>query len=215
VTDSVRHAVDLLRKGQLVAFPTETVYGLGADATNADAVRNIFAVKQRPANVPLTIHIGTKADPSDWAEISSDARRLMDQFWPGPLTLILPKTNQVLDIVVASGSTVGLRMPNHPLCIELLNAFGGGVAAPSANRHRALSPTSAKHVRDDFGDEIPCILDGGHSPIGLESTVLSLAGPTPILLRPGSISLQALEQTLGRTIHIHSNGGRHYALEKD
>ena len=208
----IDQAVHLLRSGEIVAFPTETVYGLGADASNPQAVAKIFAAKDRPADVPLTIHIGPAADPRNWAHISQDATQLMNAFWPGPLTLILPKTENVPDIVVASGPTVGLRMPSHPLCMKLLDAFGGGVAAPSANRHRNLSPTSAQHVREEFGDSLPLIVDGGHTTIGLESTVLLLVGETPRILRPGAISKDQLEAVLLKEVLGAESTGRSYQL---
>ena len=213
MTTPIEQAVTLLREGAIVAFPTETVYGLGADAAQPKAVAQIFAAKERPATVPLTIHIGPNADPGHWAHITADAQVLMDAFWPGPLTLILPKTEHVPDIVVANGATVGLRMPSHPMCMQLLDAFGGGVAAPSANRHRSLSPTCAEHVREEFGDTLPMILDGGSTTIGLESTVLLMVGESPTILRPGAISRVQLELALNKPVISPDGPGRSYRLD--
>ena len=212
MTQAIDRAVQLLRDGALVAFPTETVYGLGADASQPEAVAKIFIAKDRPATVPLTIHIGPNADPSHWAHLTADAQTLMDAFWPGPLTLILPKTENVPDIVVAQGPTVGLRMPSHPLCMQLLDAFGGGVAAPSANRHRNLSPTCAEHVREDFGTSLPMILDGGSTTVGLESTVLLMVSEQPKILRLGAISRIQLESVLNKPVWVPETPGRSYAL---
>ena len=203
-------AVQHLQRGAVVAFPTETVYGMGADAENPDAVRDIFRLKQRPANIPLTIHLGTRCDPSRSAHIDERAQALMDAFWPGPLTLILPKTENVPDIVVASGPTVGLRMPSHPLCIEFLNAFGRGVAAPSANRHQNISPTTAEHVYEEFGNELAAILDGGPCTVGLESTVLSLAHDTPTAFRLGALSLARIEACIGVSVKAPVTTGKRY-----
>lgn len=203
-------AVQSLHRGEVVAFPTETVYGMGADAENPDAVAKIFELKERPASVPLTIHLGTLCDPKRYAHVGPTAQKLMDAFWPGPLTLILPKTEIVSDIVVASGPTVGLRMPSHPLCIEFLNAFGRGVAAPSANRHQNISPTTAEHVRAEFGDALPFIIDGGPCTVGLESTVLSLAHDPPKAFRLGAISLAHIEECIGRSVDAPDTAGKKY-----
>lgn len=209
--DNVARGVEVLRAGGLVAFPTETVYGLGADASQPDAVRRIFEAKARPADRPLTVHIGPDADPLRWASFDEDAMRLAAAFWPGPLTLVGPRTPLVPDIVTAGGDTVGVRIPDHPMAITLLTAFGGGVAAPSANRSGRLSPTSAAHVRDDLGDRIDLILDGGHCPGGMESTVL-LTGATPRVLRPGAIPRSELEEVLGRRIATPVEQGAGLAL---
>ena len=203
-------AVQSLHRGEVVAFPTETVYGMGADAENPEAVAEIFRLKGRPASVPLTIHLGTLCDPRRYGHVDHTAQKLMDAFWPGPLTLILPKTDRVPDIVVAQGPTVGLRMPSHPLCIAFLNEFGRGVAAPSANRHQNVSPTTAEHVRDEFGDALSFILDGGPCAVGLESTVLSLAHDPPKAFRLGAISLTHIEECIGRPVDAPDATGKKY-----
>lgn len=199
---NVDAAVRILRAGGLVAFPTETVYGLGADADNAVAVASIFKAKGRPAGRPLTIHIGTRANPQRWCHWTAQAQALADRFWPGPLTLILPKREGVSDIVTGGLDTVGIRMPRHPMALALLDGFGGGVAAPSANRTGKLSPTTAAHVRDDLGDRIDLVLDGGPCPVGVESTVLSLVGPAPAVLRLGAVPRSALEDLLGPLVVV-------------
>jgi len=186
----IKEAVRILRDGGLVAFPTETVYGLGADCDNAEAVAKIFAVKGRPAGRPLTIHIGPSADPASWCHWTAAAQVLADRFWPGPLTLVLPKRG-VADIVTGGLPTVGLRAPDHPLAIQLLEAFGGGLAAPSANRSGYPSPTLASQVRDELGDGVDLILDGGPTTIGVASTVLSLVDE-PRILRLGTLTQEVL-----------------------
>jgi L-threonylcarbamoyladenylate synthase len=189
----------LLRAGRLVAFATETVYGLGANALDPEAVARIYAVKRRPATSPLIVHVGSiemaKSLVADWPEV---AERLARKFWPGPLTLVLRKTSAIPDIVTASLPTVGLRMPAHPVAQALIEAAGIPLAAPSANRFTQLSPTTAAHVLRTLGDEVDMILDGGPCQVGIESTVLSLAGDRPILLRPGGIARSALEAIVGR-----------------
>ncbi len=204
----IAHAAALLREGKLVAFPTETVYGLGANALDADAVGRIYAVKRRPPTSPLIVHVASidmaRNLVSDWPEA---ANILTEKFWPGPLTLVLPTARVgrapspapplIPAIVTAGLQTVGLRMPNHPLARALIEAANVPVAAPSANRFTELSPTTAEHVRHSLGNEVDCILDGGPCPVGIESTVVSLTGPTPILLRPGGISRHELEVIIG------------------
>jgi len=197
--ETVARAVRVLRSGGLVAFPTETVYGLGADASQPDAVARIFEVKGRPASRPLTVHLAPSADPAAWGSFDERAARLARSFWPGPLTLVVPAVSSVPDLVTAGGETVGLRVPDHPHAIALLTAFGGGVAAPSANRSGHLSPTEAHHVRDDLGQDVDFILDGGACPGGMESTVVSLAG-VPRVLRPGAIATTSLSRVLGESL---------------
>jgi L-threonylcarbamoyladenylate synthase len=193
----IAHAVAVLRAGGLVAFPTETVYGLGADAGNADAVRKIFRVKGRPAEHPLIVHLRGAQDLEAWArDIPRTAWQLAERFWPGPLTLILRRSAQVNDAVTGGQDTVGLRVPAHPLALELLRAFGGGVAAPSANRFGRVSATTAEHVRREFGAEVDFVLDGGACPIGIESTIMDLSSGVPVLLRPGRITVQEVESLL-------------------
>ncbi|MDI6747030.1 MAG: L-threonylcarbamoyladenylate synthase [Rhodocyclaceae bacterium] len=202
----IARAVELLRAGELVAFPTETVYGLGADARNAQAVAKIFAAKGRPADHPLIVHIGAIDQMEFWArDISEVARVLAKTFWPGPLTLILKRQPDVPDAVTGGQDTVGLRMPNHPVALELLRAFGGGLAAPSANRFGRISPTTAEHVRDDLGDDVSLILDGGPCTVGIESTIVDLTGPRTVILRPGMISPFDIGHVLGRMPEMADN----------
>ncbi|WP_126446571.1 L-threonylcarbamoyladenylate synthase [Sulfuricystis multivorans] len=195
----IQRAVDLLKAGELVAFPTETVYGLGADARNPAAVAKIFAVKGRPADHPLIVHIPDASHLPAWAgEVSPAARAVAEKFWPGPLTLILKRHPDVPDVVTGGQDTVGLRVPNHPLALELLRAFGGGIAAPSANKYGRISPTTAQHVRDDLGDAVALILDGGPCQVGIESTIVDMSSERTTILRPGMISAFDLGIFLGR-----------------
>ncbi len=199
----IEAAVHVLRAGGVVAFPTETVYGLGADASNPAAVERIFAIKGRPAHHPLIVHLAEAAQLPHWArDIPSAAHTLAGHFWPGPLTLILKRTPQVPDCVTGGQDTVGLRVPGHPVALALLRAFGGGIAAPSANRFGRVSPTTAAHVRAELGGDVAMILDGGPCRVGLESTIVSLAGERPVILRPGGISRAMLVQVLGRDIQM-------------
>jgi len=200
----IPRAVELLRAGQLVAFPTETVYGLGADASNEQAVLRIFAAKGRPTNHPLIVHIGDRALLTVWArEVSPAAQRLADSFWPGPLTLIVPRAAQVLDAVTGGQDTVGLRCPAHPVAQALLRAcaeFGIlGLAAPSANRFGHVSPTIAAHVREEFGAQIP-LLDGGACEVGIESTIVDVSGGAPRILRPGMLAASTVDEVLAGTL---------------
>ncbi|MDP2099278.1 MAG: L-threonylcarbamoyladenylate synthase, partial [Methylobacter sp.] len=193
-------AADVLRNGGLVAFPTETVYGLGANACDPAAVRRIFEAKGRPADHPLIIHLHSLENLDFWAnDITESVWRLAEHFWPGPLTLILKRRHAPLT-VTGGQETVGLRIPNHPVALALLKAFNGGLAAPSANRFGKVSPTRAKHVRAELGDRVDLILEGGPCRMGVESTILSLVDGQPRLLRPGSISLSALQEVLGTEI---------------
>jgi L-threonylcarbamoyladenylate synthase len=196
---AIARAASILRSGGLVAFPTETVYGLGADADNDAAVRRIFAVKRRPADHPVIVHLPDASHLPRWAAaVPETATRLAAAFWPGPLTLVLKRAAGVLDAVTGGQDTVGLRVPFHPLALDLLHAFGGGIAAPSANRFGRLSPTSAAHVRAELGDEVDVILDGGRCAVGIESTILDVSGPLPRLLRPGGIQPAAIAEVIGR-----------------
>jgi L-threonylcarbamoyladenylate synthase len=198
---AITRAVAILRRGGLVAFPTETVYGLGADASNEAAVRRIFAVKRRPADHPVIVHIPDANHLLHWAAaVSEPAARLAAAFWPGPLTLVLRRADGVLDAVTGGQDTVGLRVPFHPLALDLLRAFGGGIAAPSANRFGRLSPTSAAHVCAELGDEVDLVLDGGLCEVGIESTIVDVSGPLPRLLRPGGIGPAAIAEVIGREI---------------
>jgi L-threonylcarbamoyladenylate synthase len=195
----IERAATLLRAGELVAFPTETVYGLGADAANPAAVAKIFAAKGRPADHPLIVHIPDATHLERWArDIPAEAYALAEAFWPGPLTLILKRHADVPDAVTGGQDSVGLRIPNHPLALELLRAFDGGIAAPSANKFGRISPTTAAHVRDDLGDAVSMILDGGPCQVGIESTILNLSGKRAMLLRPGMLSAIDIGRVLGR-----------------
>ena len=181
-----------------MAFPTETVYGLGADASNAQAVGRIFAAKGRPADHPVIVHLSSAAALAQWArEVPPAARILAARFWPGPLTLILQRADSVIDAVTGGQGTVGLRVPSHPLAQTLLRAFGGGIAAPSANRFGRISPTTAQHVRDELGDRVDLILDGGACEVGIESTIVDLSSGSPVLLRPGHIAPEEIAALLG------------------
>ena len=194
----IEQAVEALRAGELVVFPTETVYGLGANASNPAAVRKIFEVKGRPPDHPVIVHLDDPRYLHRWvSQVPPVAEQLANHFWPGPLTLILPKADNVNEIVTGGQDSIGIRIPSHPMAQQLLTAFGGGIAAPSANRYGRLSPTKPEHVRDELGDAVGVILDGGDSPIGLESTIVSCLGNQARLLRPGFITRSQLEQVVG------------------
>ena len=199
--NDIHAAVALLRAGEVVAFPTETVYGLGADASNPQAVRQIFEIKGRPDHHPLIVHIADAPQLDLWAEdIPDTAWRLAAQFWPGPLTLILSRRSDVAREITGGQDTIGVRVPDHPMAAALLRAFGGGIAAPSANRFGRVSPTTAQHVCDELGSRVGMILDGGSCRIGVESTIVSLVHGMAVLLRPGGLSVEALEDTLKQKI---------------
>ncbi|MDP3540279.1 MAG: L-threonylcarbamoyladenylate synthase [Azonexus sp.] len=206
-------AVELLHAGELVAFPTETVYGLGADAANPAAVAKIFAAKGRPADHPLIVHLCGHAAVDQWAEqVPAVAWELMETFWPGPLTLILKKQAWVPDAVTGGQNTVGLRVPGHPVALELLRRFASstgraGIAAPSANRFGRISPTTAAHVLEELGDRVPLILDGGACAVGIESTIVDCSRGEPVVLRPGHIAPAHLEAVLGRQPLIETASG--------
>lgn len=203
----IQQAVKCLKQGGLVAMPTETVYGLAADATNELAVRKIFTTKGRPADHPLIVHIAHITHLSQWAkDIPDYALALAKQFWPGPITLILKKQTHVLDSVTGGQNTVGIRIPNHPVAQALLRAFDGGVAAPSANRFGYISPTSAEHVRQDLGQAVDIILDGGHCGIGIESTIVNCTGTFPHILRPGMITPTMIHDTLNLNLDLNYHG---------
>ena len=196
-TDIAR-AVEVLQAGGLVAFPTETVYGLGADASREDAAAKIFAVKGRPRAHPLIVHLAPGASLDDWAvDVPEAARRLVAAAWPGPLTVILKRGPKVAAATTGGAETVGLRVPAHPMAQELLRAFRGGIAAPSANRFGAVSPTTAEHVVLDLGDNVDYILDGGACQVGVESTIVDLSRGRPVLLRPGGMPREAIEAIVG------------------
>jgi L-threonylcarbamoyladenylate synthase len=207
----ISEAAALIRAGKLVAFPTETVYGLGANALDAAAVGRIFEVKGRPFTSPLIVHVDSiemaRSVAGAW---TSPADVLARTYWPGPLTLVIPKDARVPDIVTAGLPTVGVRMPAHPLALELIHAAGVPIAAPSANRFTGLSPTTAEHVRRSLGEAVDCVLDGGATPVGIESTVISLSG-APVLLRPGTISREEIERLIGPVTLADAVEGAHPA----
>jgi L-threonylcarbamoyladenylate synthase len=218
--NDVARAAQILRAGGLVAFPTETVYGLGADAWNPAAVKKLYAVKGRPADHPVIVHFASAKHAFEWArEVPEAARTLAARFWPGPLTLILKRAARAPDFITGGQDNVGVRVPSHPVAHQLLIAFGGGIAAPSANRFGALSPTTASHVLAELGADVDLVLEGGATEVGIESTILDLSGDAPALLRPGHISQRELEAALGVSIRQKSeasprhSGGleRHYA----
>jgi L-threonylcarbamoyladenylate synthase len=197
MSDIVR-ASQILRDGGLVAFPTETVYGLGADATNPGAVRRIFSAKGRPPTNPLIVHVADASVAQRYAATwPPRAEQLAQRFWPGPLTLVLPKAPSIVPEATAGRDTVGLRVPNHPLALDLLRTFDGPVAAPSANRSNHVSPTTADHVRQELGDAVDLILDGGPCAVGIESTVLDLTSDRPRILRPGGVTREQIEAVIG------------------
>lgn len=191
-------AVEILRAGGLIAFPTETVYGLGADADQELAVRKIFAAKGRPADHPVIVHVYQPDDIKDWAiDVPPAAWKLAGAFWPGPLTIILQRSSRAKDVVTGGLDTVGLRVPRHTVARELLARFGGAIAAPSANRFGRVSATSADHVRQELGDGVDLILDAGDCEVGLESTIVDLSGGAPAILRPGYVTAEQIESALG------------------
>jgi L-threonylcarbamoyladenylate synthase len=211
-TFCVADAAARIRAGDVVAFPTETVYGLGANALDAAAVKKIFELKGRPQTSPLIVHVASIAMAQEIAEWPMLADELAGRFWPGPLTLVLPKKSVIPDIVTAGLQTVGVRMPDHPLALELIKEAGVPIAAPSANRFTGISPTTAQHVRMAFGDLVP-VLDGGPTPVGIESTVVAVENESLKLLRPGMISLGELEQQAAGTGAHPAPGmhARHYS----
>jgi L-threonylcarbamoyladenylate synthase len=218
----IEKAVDILRRGGLVAFPTETVYGLGADAINPAAVARIFAAKGRPSTNPLIVHVADEATARKYAAEWPDlARRMAEHFWPGPLTIVVKRGPGIVDAATAGGPTVGLRVPNHPVALELLRAFGGAIAAPSANRSEHVSPTLASQVAGDLGDRVDMILDGGPCGVGIESTVIDVTQGIVRVLRLGGVSVGELEKIVG-PVRVETRGSpgpaaspgqhaRHYA----
>jgi L-threonylcarbamoyladenylate synthase len=199
--DAIRQAAAALRAGGLVAFPTETVYGLGADAENGRAVAAMFAAKGRPADHPVIVHLADASRIDEWAsDVPDAARALAAAFWPGPLTMILRRTSRASDLVTGGLDCVGLRVPGHPVAQQLLREFGGAIAAPSANRFGRVSPTTAAHVLEELGGRIDLILDGGRCDVGLESTIVDLTSGGPRILRPGGITEQQIADVLGSPI---------------
>ncbi|MBP8203513.1 MAG: threonylcarbamoyl-AMP synthase [Pseudomonas sp.] len=220
ITHDIGLCAAQLRDGHLVAMPTETVYGLAADARQESAVRQVFALKGRPSSNPLIVHLHAGEQASQWAaEITPQAQHLMAAFWPGPLTLVLPARDDVLRCVTAGQNSVALRVPAHPMAQALLRAFGGGLVAPSANRYMSISPTSAEHVAKQFADSELTILDGGPCQVGLESSIVSLLpGDSPRLLRRGMLGRMRLQEVLGEALEeragdVRAPGQhqRHYA----
>ena len=224
--ESIQEAAAALKLGQLVAFPTETVYGLGADAENSEAVAKIYAVKQRPTDHPLIVHIANNEVAKEWAvEIPQYALELADAFWPGPMTLILKRSSLAKDFITGGQMSVGLRVPNHPVALELLNRFselgGKGVAAPSANLFGQVSPTSAESVQSELGSRLSdgdLILEGGSSEVGIESTIIDCTQSRPRILRPGAISAEQVVSTIkmsmldsGEKIRVSGAMKSHYA----
>ncbi|MCW5946537.1 MAG: threonylcarbamoyl-AMP synthase [Fimbriimonadales bacterium] len=194
--ENIRHAAEVLRAGGLVAFPTETVYGLGANALDDNAVRKIFQAKGRPETNPLIVHVSGYEMASRLGDVP---KGITDKFWPGPLTLVVKRSRSVPDSVTAGGDTVGLRCPAHPVAMALLESAGVPIAAPSANRSTGVSPVTAQHVLEDLDGKVEIILDGGQCPKGIESTVLDLTSSPPSILRPGSVLASDIEGVLGET----------------
>ncbi|MEO8364116.1 MAG: L-threonylcarbamoyladenylate synthase [Ilumatobacteraceae bacterium] len=209
VKSSILRAVEILRSGGLIGLPTETVYGLAADAENDSAVRRVFEVKARPLTHPLILHIAGVENLDEWSEnISPEARELGRLFWPGPLTMLLHRSQRVSMIATGGRETVALRVPNHRVALDLLDMFGAAVAAPSANRFGKVSPTTAQHVLADLVGDVDLILDGGQCTIGVESTIIDMTTPVPQLLRPGCITAAQIERTLDLTLDALSGSSR-------
>jgi L-threonylcarbamoyladenylate synthase len=216
---NIEYAAKLLQCGELVAFPTETVYGLGADAKNPQAIAQVFTAKGRPQNHPLIVHLGDYSQLGDWvSNIPDAAKKLAQQFWPGPMTLILPRAVHVSTLITGGQDSIGIRIPHHPVALALLNEFGSGIVAPSANRFGHVSPTCAQHVQDELGDEI-AILDGGACDIGVESTIIDLTSDQVRIVRPGIITASQIEHVImqpvlfGANINLRVSGhlASHYA----
>lgn len=207
---TVDNAVTLWRKGELVAIPTETVYGLGADATNGRAVANIYSVKSRPQFNPLIVHVADIATAKKYVQWNDTAQQLADAFWPGSMTLILPRLpdSPISELVSAGGDTIAIRIPSHPVALQLLNAFGGGIAAPSANRSGKVSPTTAQHVQEELGGDVKLIVDGGACSVGLESTVLDVSGNAVRVLRPGIITREQVEAVTKTIVQSGADTGQ-------
>ncbi|MCZ0204236.1 L-threonylcarbamoyladenylate synthase [Streptomyces achromogenes] len=202
-TSDIEKAAEVLRAGGLVALPTETVYGLGANAEDPAAVSRIFQVKGRPPTHPLIVHIGGAEQLDEWVEeVPATARLLAEHFWPGPLTLVLRRGRRVPLEATGGLETVAVRVPDHPLALALLETFGGGVTAPSANRFGSVSPTTAHHVRAELGDAVDFVLDGGPCEVGVESTIVDATGEVPSILRPGGVTREDLEAVLGRPVAV-------------
>ena len=214
MTPDLPAAIQAIQDGQLVGMPTETVYGLAADATNDRAVARIFEAKGRPHFDPLIVHVADAEQAWTVARPTDRARRLAQAFWPGPLTLILPRTELVPDLVTSGLETVGVRCPAHPMARELIARSARPLAAPSANLFGRVSPTTAEHVREQLGDRVAVILDGGPCEVGVESTVLRVE-PEPLILRPGGVSREALEECLGETVRVADRSARAGSLPRE
>ncbi|MFI2641913.1 L-threonylcarbamoyladenylate synthase [Streptomyces sp. NPDC018610] len=207
-TSDIEKAAEVLRAGGLVAFPTETVYGLGANAEDPAAVSRTFQAKGRPPSHPLIVHLGGAELLDDWVEeVPATARLLAEHFWPGPLTLVLRRSRRVPLEATGGLETVAVRVPDHPVALALLAAFGGGVTAPSANRFGSVSPTTASHVRTELGDSVDFVLDGGSCEVGVESTIVDLTGDAPSILRPGGVTREDLEAVLGQPLAVPTSSG--------
>ena len=203
----ITRAVEALRRGRLVAFPTETVYGLAADAASTDALSRLYAVKGRPPDHPVIVHVAAPDALDEWAaRVPAAARRLADEVWPGPLTIVLERSDRVPDAVTGGGDTVGVRVPDQHVALALLRAFGGGIAAPSANRFGRVSPTTAEHVRADLGADVDVVLDDGPCSVGVESTIVDCSGAEPVILRPGGVSRERIAELVGRPVAVRSDG---------
>jgi L-threonylcarbamoyladenylate synthase len=203
----ITRAVEALRRGRLVAFPTETVYGLGADASSTDALSRLYTVKGRPPDHPVIVHVAAPDALDEWAaRVPVAARRLADEVWPGPLTIVLKRSDRVPDAVTGGGDTVGVRVPDQHVALALLRAFGGGIAAPSANRFGRVSPTTAEHVRADLGADVDVVLDDGPCSVGVESTIVDCSGAEPVILRPGAISRERIAELVGGPVPVRSDG---------
>jgi L-threonylcarbamoyladenylate synthase len=208
----IRKAAVLLKTGNLVAFPTETVYGLGADATNEQAVSAIFAAKGRPSNNPLIVHVSSLDKLFNCIDLTNHPRaeqirsyiKSLAPFWPGPLSIVVPKAHHITSLVSAGGPTVAIRIPRHPVALKLLEECDRPIAAPSANPSMYISPTTAQHVRDSLGEKVACILDGGECKVGIESTVLSLVDDPPLILRPGAVTREQIEHALGCPVSLQA-----------
>ncbi len=204
---SISLAVAMLRAGEVVAVPTETVYGLAADASNREAVLRVFAAKGRPGDHPLIVHLGRGANLADWARhIPDQASRLAEAFWPGPLTMVLDRHPSVLDAVTGGQDTVALRIPSHPVMQRILQDFGGGLAAPSANRFGHVSPTTSRHVCDGLAGSVGLVVDGGPCDVGVESTIVAFEADEVVILRPGGVAPEAIESVIGRQVSTAAAG---------
>jgi L-threonylcarbamoyladenylate synthase len=206
ITTNIDLAVTHLRAGDLVAFPTETVYGLGADATNPIAIAKVFTVKGRPADHPVIVHIANSEQLSFWAkDIPPAAWLLAKAFWPGPLTMILTKQDHISNLITGGQTTIGIRIPAHPLTLELINKFGAGIVGPSANKYGRVSPTNAQHVAHDLGNAVSAILDGGDCSVGIESTIIDLSSDQPMIMRLGAISAEQISAVLHSDIALNTD----------